>query len=266
VTLPKIISSGIPGAESAALDVAIRLDVPYGGYAMDNSMLDAYRATRRYKLWEKSFQTSRAKDEANLHIADATLIFTHGELNRDLFFIDDYSVTHGRPSYHVDFNVTDPLQAAFQISIWTDKHNPKSIFVAGSRERIDKEIYQATFGTLFSFISLKRGEHPEPDRLTVDKKPWPKTVEEAIQNLIELLALKDKVAFAKMTADEVADLNLTLGNFIRNSFGLWADNQELMRSCSKAAGKEITHQDTASAVIIEKLVSELAQTHKLRKV
>jgi hypothetical protein len=36
---------------------------------MDNSMLDAYRATRRYKLWEKSFQTSRAKDEANLHIA-----------------------------------------------------------------------------------------------------------------------------------------------------------------------------------------------------
>ena len=61
-------------------------------------------------------------------------------------------------------------------------------------------------------------------------------------------------------------INLTLGNFIRNSFGLWADNQDLMQSCSKAAGREVTHQDTASAVIIEKLVSELEQTHKLRKV
>ena len=233
---------------------------------MDNSMLDASRATRRYKLWEKSFNTSRSKDEANLHIADATLIFTHGELNRDLFFIDDYSVTHGRPSYHVDFNVTDPLQAAFQISIWSDKHNPKGIFVAGSRERVDKEIYRATFDTLFSFISLKRGEHPDPDRLTVDKKPWPKTVEEAVQNLMELLNLKDKVAIASMNTDEAADLNLTLGNFIRNSFGLWADNQELMQSCSKAAGRDVTHQDTASAVIIERLAIELQQTHKLRKV
>lgn len=57
----------------------------------------------------KSFNTSRSKDEANLRIADATLI-THGELNRDLFFIDDYSVTHRRPSCHVEFNLTEPLQ------------------------------------------------------------------------------------------------------------------------------------------------------------
>jgi hypothetical protein len=83
---------------------------------------------------------------------------------------------------------------------------------------------------------------------------------------MELLELKDKVAIANMNADEAADLNLTLGNFIRNSFGLWADNQDLMQSCSQAAGRKIAHQDAASAVIIEKLASELAQTHKLRKV
>ncbi len=149
------------GAESAALDVAIRLKIPYGGYAMESSMLDSYRATRRYKLWEKEFRSSRSKDEANLHIADATLIFTHGELNRDLWFIDDYAVSHGHPTYHVDFDESDPLQAAFHISIWADKHSPESLFVTGSKEKEDGRIYQATFDSLFSFLMLGKEEYPE---------------------------------------------------------------------------------------------------------
>jgi len=85
MTIAKIISSDTSGAESAALDVAIRIRIPDGGYAMSSSMLDSYRVTRRYKLMEKEFNSSRSKDEANLHIADATLIFTHGEFSRDLF-------------------------------------------------------------------------------------------------------------------------------------------------------------------------------------
>lgn len=73
MTITKIISSGTSGAESAALDVAIHLKIPHGGYTMEGTMLDKYRVTRRYKLMGKGFADSRAKDEANLHIADATL-------------------------------------------------------------------------------------------------------------------------------------------------------------------------------------------------
>jgi hypothetical protein len=264
--ITKIISSGASGAESAALDIAIRLKIPYGGYAMESSMLDSYRATRRYKLWEKEFRSSRSKDEANLHIADATLIFTHGELNRDLWFIDDYAVSHGHPSYHVDFDESDPLQAAFHISIWVDKHSPASLFVTGSKEKEDARIYQATFDSLFSFLMLGKEEYPEQVEPAPEKKPLPKTVEAAVEHLIEVLPLKDKVTIANMSADGIEELNLSLGNYIRNSFGLWSGNEELIWSCAKEAGRKILHEDEASAIIIARLALELERTHKLRTI
>ncbi len=266
MTIAKIISSGASGAESAALDVAIRLKIPYGGYAMEYSMLDSFRATRRYKLWEKEFRSSRSKDEANLHIADATLIFTHGELSRDLFFIDDYAVSHGHPSLHVDLDKMEPLQAAFYTSIWADKNSPESLFVTGSKEKEDGRIYQATFDSLFSFLMLGKDTYPEQEQPAVEKKPLPKTVEEAVEHLIEVLPLKDKVTIANMSADEVGELNLSLGNYIRNSFGLWSGNDELMLSCTKAARRKILHEDEASAVILARLALELEKTHKLRTV
>ena len=74
MTITKIISSGTAGAESAALDVAIRLKIPYGGYTLTSAMLDPHPLRRRFKLWEKPFDSPRAKDEANLLSADATLM------------------------------------------------------------------------------------------------------------------------------------------------------------------------------------------------
>ena len=62
------------------------------------------------------------------------------------------------------------------------------------------------------------------------------------------------------------ELNLSLGNYIRNSFGLWADNKALFWSCSKDAGREIKHPDEASGIIIACLALELEKTHKLRSV
>lgn len=62
---------------------------------------------------------------------------------------------------------------------------------------------------------------------------------------------------------EVADLNLSIGNFIRNSFGLWSGNDELMWSCTKEARRKILHEDEASAIIIARLALELEKSHKL---
>ena len=48
----------------------------------------------------------------------------------------------------------------------------------------------------------------------------------------------DKVWEWIRDGSEVADLNLSIGNFIRNSFGLWSGNDELMWSCTKEARQE----------------------------
>lgn len=97
-------------------------------------------------------------------------------------------------------------------------------------------------------------------------KAMPPTVAEAVQILIDELPLREKVALADASTDAVGELTISLGNYIRNAFGLASENQALLRSCSKEAGLRIDHPDDASAIIIASLVLELVQTHKLRPV
>lgn len=266
MTITTMISSGTAGAESAALDVALRLRIPYDGYTSASALLDRHPMTRRYKLREKTFDSPRAKDEANVQIADAALIFTRGELREGLAHIDAYAPSQGKPCFHVDLNVMEPLQAAFHIRIWADKHNPERLFVTGDPEGDDTPIYQAVYDALFSYLMLGRDTYPGQEQPPPEKKPLPRSVEEAVAHLIEVLSLKDKVTIANMSADEVGDLNQTLGNYIRNAFGLWSGNEHLMWSCTKEAGRKALKKDEASAIILGRLALELEKTHKLRPV
>ena len=62
------------------------------------------------------------------------------------------------------------------------------------------------------------------------------------------------------------NLHISLGEYIRNEFGLWADNKDLIASCRTIAQTEKIHEDTASTIIIEELWKSLRETHKLRVV
>jgi hypothetical protein len=159
----------------------------------------------------------------------------------------------------------EPLHAAFRIQLWIDKNSAASLFVTGSREEDDKRIYQETFDTLYSYLMLEKEEDSAQDQPPKENKLYPNTVEEAVQYLMEELSLKDKVVIAKMSADEVAELNLSVGNYIRHLFGLWDGNNHLMWSCAKEAGKGIIHEDEASAIILGRLALELEKTHKLQR-
>lgn len=264
MTIAKIISSGAPGAESAALDVAIRLKIPYGGYTLSSAMLDPHPLRRRYKLWQKSFDSGRAKDEANLQSADAAVIFSHGALDERLARLDAYALAQEWPCFHVDLAAVEPLQGAFHLRIWTDKHSPERLYVTGSREENDAHIYQPVYDTLFSFLMLGRETYPVQEQPAPEKTPLPRTVAEAVRQLIDVLPLKDRVTIANMSAEEIVDLNATLGNYIRNSFGLWTGNDHLMWSCSKEAGRKVVAVEEASALILARLALDLEKTHKLR--
>lgn len=80
------------------------------------------------------------------------------------------------------------------------------------------------------------------------------------------LSLRDKVAIANMDADEVGELHFSLGKFIRNRFGFWEGNPQLLLDCAEDAGRPIEYADQASAVIISRLALELEKTHRLSDV
>jgi len=102
---------------------------------------------------------------------------------------------------------------------------------------------------------------------TDDKRTrYPKSVEEAVDLLIDRLSIREKYQIAKMTQDDLTGLHFSLGLGIRNEFGLWAGNKDLLESCASLVGQEIIHPDDASALIIKELWKKLRETYTLRVV
>lgn len=74
---------------------------------------------------------------------------------------------------------------------------------------------------------------------------YPKTVEEAVDILNNIILDEDKEIIKKITEDNLIDLHISLGQMVRNYFGLWAENYELIADC------KAKDADGASAVIIK---------------
>jgi hypothetical protein len=76
----------------------------------------------------------------------------------------------------------------------------------------------------------------------------PKTVDEAVTLLKSQLTPADREYILRTPREHVqAQLHMSLGLRIRNGFGLWGGNQQLMKSCG------VTHPDSCSGIIIDKL-------------
>lgn len=80
-----------------------------------------------------------------------------------------------------------------------------------------------------------------------DKRNWPRTVEEAVERLIDEMPDDLVLELAYTPEDHLIIYHRWLGMGIRNNFGLWRGNKSLLRSCGSAD----MHPDSASTVIIK---------------
>ena len=87
-----------------------------------------------------------------------------------------------------------------------------------------------------------------------------------MDRLISELTLKDKTKIAKMGKYDLSALPFTIGQYIREQFGLTDGNEELMEACRSLSGEDDLHEETASMMIIEALWERLRRTHGLRVV
>ena len=84
--------------------------------------------------------------------------------------------------------------------------------------------------------------------------------------LLSELPLRDKTNIANMTEQDLVSLHPMLGKYIRNRFGLWSENKDLLASCRFVSGNKELHEDDASAVIIKEVWKKLRENHVLRVV
>jgi len=126
----------------------------------------------------------------------------------------------------------------------------KSIFVSWDETGEDKRRTR-----LVRAYTCKQGETPAaPPKSIVERDTWPKTVEDAVRNLVSELDDDSKARVRSTSESDLVLFHHGWGTGIRNSFGLWRGNDDLLKSCGNG---KIVHPDECSTIIIKKVWKEL---------
>ena len=271
--IKQIVSGGQTGVDRAGLDVAIKLGIAYGGWIPRGRLTESGALPQKYHLKETSSSQYSVRTEKNVVAADGTLIISHGPLTGGSAYTREMAIKHGRAWLHIDLDRMAAFHAATAINNWILQKEIEILNVAGPRASADPAIYQDTLNILESvyYLGLVESSMAADENIVNPMPPQikksgidPHNVAEAVERLIRSLPLKDKTTVANMSRDELPGLQLSLGGYIINNFGLLSGNQELMNSCRSASKKMLQHEEDAVFVIIDALWEKLQQTHKLR--
>ena len=269
----QIISGGQTGVDRAALDVAIKLALPHGGWIPKGRITESGPLADKYNLKETESSSYAERTEKNVMDADGTLIISRGPLTGGSEYTREMALKHDRSWLHIDLSQSAAFQAATTINQWIMQKKIGILNVAGPRASKDPSIYREASNILESayYLGLTEssmtGAGNLKDLMQSQTEPpvsAPRTVNAAIDRLISNMPLKDKTTVANMSQIELPNLHLTLGRYIMSNFGLLSGNQELLKSCRSAVKDVLRHEEDAVAIIIDALWKKLQQTHKLR--
>jgi hypothetical protein len=152
----KIISGGQTGADRAALDFAIKNNLPHGGWLPKGRKAEDGRLPDHYQLQEMPSGDYSKRTKQNILDSDGTLIVSHGFLTGGSALTEFLAEEHKKPYIHIDLNLLSMQEAAQIINKWIQGHKLKVLNVAGPRGSKDPKIYEATIHLLeTTFLNYK---------------------------------------------------------------------------------------------------------------
>ncbi|MFZ1199450.1 MAG: putative molybdenum carrier protein [Desulfobacterales bacterium] len=256
----KIVSGGQTGADRAALDVAIHLNISHGGWVPKGRRAEDGRVPEHYQLKEMSTLGYPARTEANVVDSGATLILTHGRPQGGSELTAELARKHHKPHLHVDLNVLRGDDRLYAVVNWLAANGIEVLNVAGSRAGEDPKIYDAVFEVLNNALLLLtiRRQTRSADR--------PRTPAEAVNRLAAGVPFKERVKIGNMAEEDLPLLYPVFMAQVRDDFGLWEDNAVLLASCRSAAADPRLHPDEAGPLIVRELWKEMRETYRLKVV
>ena len=261
--IEKIISGGRTPVERGALNAAVELGIPYGGWTPGSPMIEDDPSRDRHQLAEVFSSNHDDAAMENEVAFDGMLIISHGKPTGDAGVAKDMAEKQGRPCLHIDLTVIRGFSAAQTIKSWLANNGVKTLYVTGPPTDDESRTCDDTVRMLKAvyylfFIEEKRYEGAKP--------LYPRTLDAAVDRLMSEVPLKDKVLIAKMDKDDLHLLDNTLGAYIRDRYGLLLKRGELIRDCRFNAKDRDLDPEQASALIIEAFWKRVRETHLLRAV
>jgi hypothetical protein len=142
--IERIVSGGQTGADQAALDVALELGIPHGGWVPKGRKTERGPLPQKYHLQEMPTDSYPKRTEQNVMDSDGTLIISRGELSGGSEFTRKMAERHGKPWVHVDVNTVSVEAAVEFVRAWINGKDIKTLNVAGTRASKDPRIYSTT--------------------------------------------------------------------------------------------------------------------------
>jgi hypothetical protein len=138
----RIVSGGQTGVDRAALDVALRLGLPCGGFCPRGRRAEDGPLARRYPLVETPSPDYAQRTEWNVRDADGTLVLTSGALRGGTALTARRARALGKPLLVLDLALEpDPRSVA----AWATAHGVRVLNVAGPRESQRPGFYARAF-------------------------------------------------------------------------------------------------------------------------
>lgn len=138
MALEQVNSGGQTGVDRAALDVALELGIPCGGWCPKGRTAEDGRIARRYPLRETPSNTYAVRTRWNVRDSDATLILTVGELAGGTLLTLKAAEASGKPALVVDLART---RAIVPVKRWLKQHSIAVLNIAGPRESTQRGMY-----------------------------------------------------------------------------------------------------------------------------
>lgn len=269
--IEKIISDAGSGPAIAALDVAFKLGLEYGGW-----YLDGQPVANKYQLERLSDSVHGSVAEQSVGTAQGTLFFTHAAgTSLALKTIKKIALRLNKPFLIVNLVTQSGFSASQGIAGWISENRINVLHVDGegpdplvaTADQSVAKVLEAAF-----FLSMMDAGITSPmqsvsrqTRMPV-KQAVPETIEAAVNQLERTLSLKDRATIANMAADELVALHASLGDYINTHFDLFTTNAGLLADCQRRSGQMALAPTDAAAIIIRALWDRLRATYRLRRV
>ncbi len=141
----KIISGGQTGVDRAALDFALKYNIPCGGWCPKGRQAEDGRIPEKYPLNETTTTNYNERTEKNISDSDGTLIIHSNRIDYGTKSTMDLCPEYNKPLQVIDLRKNISLLGLFN---WMQTHQIRILNIAGPRESNSPGIYDKTLDLL----------------------------------------------------------------------------------------------------------------------
>ena len=156
--IKKIISGGNPGIEIAALDAAIRLDIPHAGWCYRDRKTDGGYLAEYYNVKEIDNPSYFERLEKNIIDSEGTVVLTYGRRAHGDKAVKALAVQHNKPLLDVNLGEYSLDNATSLIRDWITNHAINTIYFTGSKTGLENgtKIYDEVIQIIRGICGIAR--------------------------------------------------------------------------------------------------------------